>query len=137
MRIKPRVPGKIVAITEQGAEVRLDDGREGFVSTTDFFWGEWVNRRDLSAGASLEFDVLGLKPDGRVLLGFEPIGEKGGHLLKVDSHRGPVFPTRLLSPEACSAILQRAQRVGKRLPEALAAALLAASQAKNPNGGQR
>lgn len=84
MRIKPKVRGKIVAITEQGAEIRLDDGREGFVPTTDYFWNEWVGKRDLSAGASLEFDVLGLKPDGRVFLGFEPIGEKGGHLVGID-----------------------------------------------------
>lgn len=84
MKTRPKVRGNIVAITEQGAEVRLDDGRDGFVSTTDYFWNEWVNRRDLSAGASLEFDVLGLKPDGRVSLGFEPIGEKGGHLVGID-----------------------------------------------------
>lgn len=84
MKATPRVRGKIVTITKQDAEVGLDDGRKGFVPTTDYFWDEVVSKRNLSAGDSLEFDVLGLKPDGRVSLGFEPIGEKGEHLVGID-----------------------------------------------------
>lgn len=86
MKTKPRIRGKIVAITKQGAKVRLDDGREGFVSTTDYFWNEWVGKRDLAAGESLEFDELGGTPDGGVSLGFEPIGEKWGRLVGIDVH---------------------------------------------------
>lgn len=84
MKTKPRVGGKIVTITKQGAEVGLNDGRKGFVPTTDYFWNEWASKRNLSAGNSLEFDVLGMMADGCVSLGLEPIGDTWGRLVGID-----------------------------------------------------
>jgi hypothetical protein len=46
-------------------------------------------------------------------------------------------PKYRLSPKVCSEILNRADRAGKKLPEALVAALLAVSQKERPSGEPR
>ena len=84
MKTTPRIRGQIADITGQGARIRLDDGRDGFVSTTDYFWSEWIVNGRIGEGDSLYFDVLGMLPDGRGSLGFEPVGEKSSRLVGVD-----------------------------------------------------
>lgn len=55
MRGGPKTRGTIKEIRPQGASVKLDDGRDGLVSRTDCFWNDWVGKRALAAGDSVEF----------------------------------------------------------------------------------
>ena len=87
MRGRPMTRGTIEAITPQGANVTLDDGRDGFVHRADRFYTERVHRRDLAAGDSVEFvlgpltgselfDGLQKNPDKVIVLDDSPNGDR-------------------------------------------------------------
>ena len=66
------IKGTAEEVSDDGAVIKLSDGRTGFVSSSDYFFEDYTDRADLGGGDQVMVRELGPGSDGELLLGLQP-----------------------------------------------------------------
>ena len=66
------IKGTVEEVSDDGAVIKLSDGRTGFVSSDDYFFEDYTDRADLGGGDQVMVRELGPGSDGELLLGLQP-----------------------------------------------------------------
>jgi hypothetical protein len=67
------IEGTVEKVSNDGAVIKLSDGRTGFVPCSDYFFEEYVDKANTGAGDQVMVRELGPGPDAELLLGLQPL----------------------------------------------------------------
>ena len=84
MREPVYIEGTVEEVSDDGAVIRLSDGRTGFVPRGDYFFEEYMDRADTGPGDEVMVRELGSGPRGELLLGLQPMDITSDARLDID-----------------------------------------------------